>query len=70
MLSCLQELHEEEMLLWVKAALHEQLTHVKVEELVLQSMPVPTSGMWPQRTPSRFLGRWTTRLMSTNPNYG
>uniref|UniRef100_A0A803YQA9 Uncharacterized protein n=1 Tax=Meleagris gallopavo TaxID=9103 RepID=A0A803YQA9_MELGA len=33
MLSCLQELREEEMLLWVKTTLHEQLTCLKVEEL-------------------------------------
>ncbi|NXD08042.1 SNPC5 protein, partial [Nothocercus nigrocapillus] len=39
MLSRLQELRkEEETLLRVKAALHEQLTRLKVEELALQSM--------------------------------
>ncbi|OXB51327.1 hypothetical protein ASZ78_007465 [Callipepla squamata] len=39
MLSRLQELRkEEETLLRVKAALHEQLTRLKVEELALRSM--------------------------------
>ncbi|NXI70742.1 SNPC5 protein, partial [Anseranas semipalmata] len=39
MLSRLQELRkEEETLLRVKAALHDQLTRLKVEELALQSM--------------------------------
>ncbi|NXP47129.1 SNPC5 protein, partial [Heliornis fulica] len=39
MLSRLQELHkEEETLLRVKAALHDQLTRLKVEELALQSL--------------------------------
>ncbi|KAM6257548.1 snRNA-activating protein complex subunit 5 isoform 1-T1 [Porphyrio hochstetteri] len=39
MLSRLQELRkEEETLLRVKAALHEQLTRLKVEELALQSL--------------------------------
>ncbi|NXE74485.1 SNPC5 protein, partial [Cochlearius cochlearius] len=39
MLSRLQELRkEEETLLRVKAALHEQLTRLRVEELALQSM--------------------------------
>uniref|UniRef100_A0A8V0XSF1 Uncharacterized protein n=1 Tax=Gallus gallus TaxID=9031 RepID=A0A8V0XSF1_CHICK len=28
------------------SSLHEQLTCLKVDELVLQSMPAPTSGMY------------------------
>lgn len=50
MLSCLQVLCEEEMLLWVKTTLHKQLTCLKVEELALQSMFSPASGTWLQRT--------------------
>uniref|UniRef100_A0A8D0E9E9 Small nuclear RNA activating complex polypeptide 5 n=1 Tax=Salvator merianae TaxID=96440 RepID=A0A8D0E9E9_SALMN len=48
MLSRLQELRkEEETLLRVKAALHDQLNRLKVEELALQSMISAKEGLGP-----------------------